>query len=63
MLKSEQQITDTDARQGSRKKMNLRVLIGSLTLCLLAGVALYFAYMQGPRLEQQPQQPATERPR
>ena len=59
MFQSEQHITGTEARQGSHKKMNLRVLAGSLVLCLFAGIALYLAYTQRPQLEQQPQQPAT----
>jgi preprotein translocase subunit SecY len=42
VLKS--QITPTQARQGSPRRMNLRVLTGSLLLALVAAAVLYTAF-------------------
>ena len=55
MANMEERINTSDARQASPRKMNFRVLLGSLTLALLAAFALYTGYSQGPRVEQ-PQQ-------
>lgn len=51
-----EQINTTDARQGSPRRMNFRVLLGSLVLALLAAFALYAGYSQGPRVEQPAQE-------
>ena len=56
MANMQERINTTDARQASPRKMNLRVLLGSLMLALLAGYALYVGYSQGPRIEQSPTQ-------
>jgi hypothetical protein len=41
MAKSKQRLTPAQARQGSSRRMNLRVLIASLTLALIAGLLFY----------------------
>ncbi len=44
MAVSKPRLSPTEASQGSPRRMNLRVLIGSLGLALLAGLLLYAAY-------------------
>lgn len=41
MAQIKEQLTTTEARQGSPRKMNLRVLVGSLILALVAGLLVY----------------------
>lgn len=60
MSQREQHISTTDARQASPRKTNFRVLVGSLVLCAVAAVALYFAYMQGPVVDQPAQVPQAQ---
>ncbi len=61
MALMKRQISPTDARQGSPRRMNLRVLIGSLVLALVAAAALYTAFFYQSSLtipateKQQPQ--------
>ena len=42
-----QRPTATEARQGSPRRMNLRVLAGSLVLALLAG-AIFYTILRAP---------------
>ncbi len=42
-------ITTTEARQASPRRMNLRVLVGSMILAIVAGGMLYAAF--GPQLQ------------
>ncbi|HPG88256.1 MAG TPA: hypothetical protein PLD46_01275 [Hyphomicrobium sp.] len=39
-------VSPTDAKQGSRKRMNLRVLIGSMIGITLLGAILLFAFFK-----------------
>jgi hypothetical protein len=48
MAKVSQKLTPTEARQGSPRRMNLRVLIGSLTLMLIAGLLFYVMWPAAP---------------
>jgi hypothetical protein len=45
MSKRSRTLTATQARQGSPRRMNLRVLGGSLVLALLVGLAFYVTYV------------------
>lgn len=45
MAKRSQTLTTEQARQGSPRRMNLRVLGGSLVLALLVGLAFYVTYV------------------
>lgn len=57
-------LSTTEARQASPRRLNLRVLVGSLALCVVVAAALYFvifAYPQGPIGIPQ-QQPAATTP-
>lgn len=50
----------TEVRQGSRKKANLRVLLGSMFLAIVLGGLLYIWFSAGPRLEQPAAAPAAQ---
>ena len=56
MANIQERINTSDVRQGSPRKMNFGVLLGSLSLVLLAALALYIGYSQGPRVEQSQQE-------
>ncbi len=56
MLKSKQSLTTVEARQGSPRRMNLRVLIGSLTLAVIAGILLYVTFVPSPQATPTPPQ-------
>ena len=44
-MKRQNTLTTTQARQASPRRVNLRVLIGSLILSVFAGLFLYFTYV------------------
>ncbi len=56
MAKLTQKLTPTEARQGSSRRMNLRVLIGSLALMVVAGLLFYVTMYSSPQVERAPQQ-------
>lgn len=51
MVRLNQQLTGTQARQASPRRMNLRVLVGSLVLALIAGLLFYASVARGPQVE------------
>ena len=55
-------IDAVDARQGSRKKTNLRVLLGSMLLAIIVGGILYAGFSAGPRVEQPASTPSSTKP-
>jgi hypothetical protein len=56
MVKSKQNLTPTAARGGSSRRMNLRVLTGSLALMLVAAVIFYVNWNPPPQGATPPQQ-------
>lgn len=56
MDNSKQKLSTTEARQGSPRMMNLRVLVGSLLLAVIVGLVLYGAYFNAPHTEREPPQ-------
>ena len=56
MAKLTQRLTPTDVRQGSSRRMNLRVLIGSLALMVVAGLLFYATMYSSPQAAPSPQQ-------
>ncbi len=56
MAKLTQRLTPTEARQGSSRRMNLRVLIGSLALMVVAGLLFYATMYSSPQAARSPQQ-------
>ena len=56
MEKLTQRLTPTEARQGSSRRMNLRVLIGSLVLMVVAGLLFYATMYSIPQTTPAPQQ-------
>lgn len=51
MVQLKQRLNPTEARQGSPRRMNLRVLVGSLVLALLAGLFLYATFISPTPIE------------
>ncbi len=49
-------LTPTEVRQGSPRRMNLRVLVGSLALSLIAGLIFYVTVGPTAETEQDIQQ-------
>ena len=49
MAQIKQPLTPTEARQASPRRMNLRVLVGSLFLALAAGFLFYASYTRIPQ--------------
>jgi hypothetical protein len=47
MHEPQEVLTPTESRQGSPRRLNLRVLAGSLILAVIAGVALYTLFYAG----------------
>lgn len=56
MAKLTQRLTSTEARQGSSRRMNLRVLIVSLVLMAVAGLLFYATMYSSPQAARAPQQ-------
>lgn len=56
MVQLKQRLTTGQARQGSPRRMNLRVLVGSLVLAIVAGVALYTVLGPAAKIESAPSQ-------
>ena len=44
-------LTPTEARQASPRRLNFRVLVISMLLCVIAGAILYYAVYMHPRSE------------
>jgi hypothetical protein len=57
MAKLTQPLTPTEARQGSPRRMNLRVLAGSLALAVIAGLVFYATAGPAPQPESTTQKP------
>jgi hypothetical protein len=47
MAQRDEVLTPTEARQASPRKLNLRVLLTSLAIAVVAGVALYTVFYAG----------------
>ncbi len=47
MHEKQEVLTPTEARQASPRKLNFRVLVGSLVIALVAGAVLYTMFYSG----------------
>ncbi len=57
MAKRTPESTRMEARRGSPRRINVRFLIGALTLALIAGVVIYASMVPAPRAEKSVQPP------
>jgi hypothetical protein len=61
MAKRTPELTPTEARRRAKPRINVRVLLGLLTLALVAGVVLYATSVPAPDAGKTVQQPGETR--